>query len=196
MKRLLLLAALFSGPAFAQAYLPPPPPGYSYVIPYSGIPTFASVVTSVLTAAGDLACISGSDSRNVRVTKVGISATANQSNVVTASLIKRSSANAGGNPVMSVPYDSSIGQATAAVMDYDTVTTPGIAVGTVRSAKLPVGTTGNLATVGLALFVFEPAPLLLRGPSEFLCANVSAIGIGASALVEFEHQETRLTQGY
>jgi hypothetical protein len=187
------IAAFFAASvvAFAQHYPPPPAPGYQYSIPYGGFPAYAGVATSALQTAGDAYCIQGSSNKNIRITKIGISAVATAAIVVQASVILRSTADTGaGNAITAVTYDTTNPAATAVIKSYDTAPTPGTAIGTVRGVKLAVGTPGNTITIGSTLFQFTPSPLLLRGTSQFACVNFSAVGAGASIVVESEHQET------
>jgi hypothetical protein len=184
-----LLPLLLFAPVHAQHYPTPPAPGYVYTIPYHGYPTYAGAGTSAATASGDVYCIQGSDNVVVAVSKIGVSATASSSGAVNAEIILRSSPDVGAsNPVILAPYDRNFPVPNAIAVSYDSVPVPGTSIGTVRAAKLAVGTTGNATTIGDVLFRFD-SPLLLRGPNEFACLNVSGVGTGASILFEHEHTE-------
>jgi hypothetical protein len=201
MKKALLSSVFILCSSFVMAqqgtlqYPPPPAPGYVYTVPYAGTPTYAGVGVSAATAAGDIYCVGGSATRNIRITKIGISATAASAVAVTVSIILRSTADVGsGTAIVIGAYDQTHAAATAVAKSYDTVPAVGAAIATVRSAKVAVGTTGNSNNIGEMLFEFTPAPLLLRGVSQYACINVSAVGTGASILVFHEHVET--TVGY
>jgi hypothetical protein len=194
---LLLSPLLIASSALAQSttpyYPPPPAPGYVYALPYGGYPTYAAAGVSALAAAGDVYCVQGSDTQNVQITKIGISALATAANTVGVSVIVRSSANIGGSPnnVAIESYDQNKPAATATATSYDTAGVVGTAIATVRNANVVVGAKGSSNTaIGEILFRFEPSPLLLRGSSQFACINVGAIGGGASTSVFHEHIET------
>lgn len=146
------------------------------------------------TGAGDIYCITGSASKTVKVRAIRISAIANAASAADVIVIKRSSAESGGTPVVltPVPHDSANPAATAAVTAYSTSPTPGSAVGGVRGVKLAVGTTGNTNTIGDETFNFAQywaQPIVLRGTSESLCVNITALGTGASIDIGSEHTE-------
>jgi hypothetical protein len=194
MRKALLALLLLAGPAGAQQFPPSPGPGYSFVIPYGGYPTYVAVGTSALATAGDVFCIRGSATRNVRIHKIGVSATATSAAVATVSIVLRSTANTGtSTPITLVALDQVNPAATAVAVSYDTAPTLGTTIGSVRAAKLAVGTTGNSNTVGFYLFVFEPSPILLRGVLQSACVNLTAVGAGASIVIETEHQETTVS---
>ena len=205
--RIALAAALLFGalnaandnPVLAQSYPPPPAPGYSYNIPYLGYPTYAAVANSTLAVAGDAYCIQGSATRDVRVVKIGISGTSTATNVtiITVNVILRSGPNTGpGTPVQVTPNDSISPAATAQVMSYNVAPTPGPAIGTIRAVNLMLGSQGNTTNVGAQLFQFTQQPLILRGPAQFACVNISAAGAGASLVIESEHVEVSPTQAH
>jgi hypothetical protein len=195
-----LLGSAFAGlssSAFGQAvtpyYPPPPAPGYVYTLPYGGYPAYAGAGSSVLTVAGDIYCVGGSDTQNVEITKIGLSSVATGATTVNVSVVVRSSANVGGSPntVTIGGYDQNKPAATAVAKSYDAVGALGTSIATVRSANIAVGAKGgNNAGIGELLFRFEPSPLLLRGSSQFACINVGAIGAGATTSVFHEHIET------
>jgi hypothetical protein len=190
----LLLSSSALAQSFTPSYPPPPAPGYVYTLPYGGYPTYAAAATSAATAAGDIYCVQGSNTQNVQITKIGISAIATAATAVTVSIIVRSSAATGGtaSAVSIESYDQNKPPATATATEYDAIPTPGTQIAVVRSANVAAGTRGGANEIGNILFRFEPSPLILRGTSQFACINVSAVGNGAQINVFHEHVETTI----
>ena len=189
--------ALWPSALAAQQYQPPPAPGYVYALPYAGVPTYAGVGVSTLSVAGDVYCVSGSASKNIWITKIGLSATASASSAVTAQVVVRNAADTGAGNVVNVEtYDQNNPAPTVVATSYDVAPAinSGASTGPVRIAKVAVGSTGNTTNIGDVVFVFSPSPLVLRGESQFACINVGAVGSGASIAVFHEHIET--TIGY
>ena len=93
-------------------------------------------------------------------------------------LTRRSTADSGGTPssVTIVPNDTTNSASVATVTAYATAPTPGTAVGTVRSQRVPVGSVTTLVGGGVGLFqtaVPSGQPMVLRGASETLCVGVT-----------------------
>ena len=142
-------------------------------------PTYSSSVISLAAAnnATDIFSITGSASKTVRVTRIGICATQTTAGYVTLQLAKRSSVNSTGTAITAVPHDSSSSSATALVQSY--TANPGslgALVGYVRSLKLFAPTT-TTAGVNTEEFDFGNTPsqaIVLRGASQVLAINLNA----------------------
>jgi hypothetical protein len=124
------------------------------------------------------------------------SATATAAIVVDVNAVLRSSAAAGGtpsNPTI-VANDSNNSASTALITAYATAPTPGTAVGTIGSEKTLVSAPSSSNYIGVVRFLFGESqgsiqPLVLRGASQFLCLNTSALGAGASIDISSIHTE-------
>jgi hypothetical protein len=206
MRYALLVLLALTTPAFAQTAVLPhfrdtdlSAPEISPTAPFpmtgnTNIPTYSGGAQIANTGAGDILCIRGSATKTVRVKAVRISAIASAAIAVDVLLYRRSSAASGGTAVAAAltPSDSLNAAATATLTTYTVSPTPGTTVGVVRAAKLAVGTTGNSNTIGDEIFHFTgywDQPQVLRGTSQFLCVNVSALGTGASINVGTELTE-------
>lgn len=136
-------------------------------------------------AATDLACITGSATKTIRLQYVRVSGSAGTLINVPITLLKRASADTGGTPATStalpVPYslDSSNAAASATTIAYTanpTVvdTTPGI----LDNDIVALVTTGTASTNGAIVFDysarnFMQAPVL-RGIAQQVCVNLNA----------------------
>ena len=168
---------------------PLPVTGQSNIASYG-----AAVVGLANAAAGDIYCITGSATKTVRIKGIRVSAVATAAIVGDVSVVLRSAANTGGTssaPTV-VKHDQNNPAATATVAAYTVSPTPGAAIGTLRSRKMSVSTSGNNATSSEALFQFSvywDQPVVLRGTTQLACVVVSAFGAGASFDVDHEHTE-------
>lgn len=126
-------------------------------------------------AAQDIFWITGSATKTVRVTKIGISATQTTLSTVPTFLIKRSTANSGGTPTTqtNVPNDSSFAAATVSVISNTGSVTTGTPVGTIKSIKMKVGTTTSSYATDQLIYVFDQ-PITLRGTAQLLAVNLGA----------------------
>lgn len=169
--------------------------GPAVVTGNTNVPTYASAAIGIAnTGAGDIYCIAGSATKVVKIKGIRVSATATSTIVIDANVVLRSALDTGGTStaITVVPQDTSNPAATATVTSYSVSPTPGAAIGTLRSQKLAVGTAGNSANAGLALYQFSvywDQPLILRGAAQNACINVSAAGTGATFDVDHEHTE-------
>lgn len=159
--------------------------------------TYAGAATGVaLTTPGDVYCVVGSATKIVRVKGIRVSATATAGAVIDGQLFLRSTLDTGGTPasVPIVAQDSNFPAATATATSYSggTAPTPGTSIGLIRSQKIPVGTQGNSANAGVALYQFSvywDAAVTLRGTAQSLCVNMTGLAAGASIDVDHEHTE-------
>lgn len=136
-------------------------------------------------SATDIACITGSATRVVRLQRVVVSGTAGTLITLPVILTKHSAANTGGTAATStalpVPYalDSQNAAASATTTAYTanptiTDSTPGI----ISAATLSLNTTAALVGQGGVIFdwidrTFVQAPIL-RGVAQQLCVNLAA----------------------
>lgn len=157
--------------------------------------TYGSAVTGLAnTGAGDVYCIRGSATKLVKIKGIRVSATATASAVIDATIVLRSAAGTGGTSTSPgiIPHDSTNPASTSLVTAYSVSPTPGTAIGTIRTQKISVGTAGNTAFAGLALYQFTTywdQPLILRGTTQYACVNFTAAGAGASINIDHEHTE-------
>jgi hypothetical protein len=191
---LLVAVAMAPGAALAQSGSPTDP---LTVTGITALPTYgAGVSTIALTGAGDLACIEGSATSVVRVKGFQISAIASSAIVVDLAVVLRSSLDTGGTPTAPtpVPFDPANPPATAVFRVFSTAPTPGTLVGTIRTAKLAVGTQGQATgAIGDARFSFFNRfgqAIMLRDASHAACVTVTAAGNGASYDFDAEWTET------
>lgn len=160
----------------------------------SNIPTYSAAATFNNSAAGDLYCVAGSATKVVKIKGVRVSAVATSAIVVDVSLILRSSASTGGGAasVALVAMDQLNAAATGSVTRFTSAPTPGTAIGAIRSRKIAASTQGNSATTSEGLFQFSvywDQPVTLRGTSQFLCVNTTAVGGGGSWDIDHEQTE-------
>lgn len=128
----------------------------------------------------DIFTITGSNSKTVRILRIGFSATQTTAGTVNVLLIKRFSANAGGTSAAatSVPHDSTDSAATATVLNYTAnPTSLGTSVGTVRAVRAFIPTTGTAAASQYYEFdVGDRAEkaIILRGNTQVLSVNLNS----------------------
>ena len=148
-----------------------------------GVQTYGASIAgfSFANNGTDIFTISGSANKTIRIKHISVDGTQTTGAVRTVLLIKRSSANTGGNSTVlsAVPYDSLNSTATATVRYYTTnPTTLGTTVGQFHNEKLVIG--GTNATDSDAL-VFETQDtygmqdITLRGANELLAINMNAV---------------------
>lgn len=135
----------------------------------------------------DLYCIFGSNTKTVYITGMGMQVQTTAAALQTIDVIKRSTANTGGNPttLTAISYDSTNAAATAAVTSYASAPSLGTAVATVetrivQSATLTATPAQISFTNGVNSSVNASAgdqitavtqPFTLRGTGESLCFN-------------------------
>lgn len=183
------LALMTAAPALAQVP--------SYASPVLQRPTYAAGASFTFpqTGAGDAACLVGSATKTIRLTKVRVSGTDTTAQSAVMNLVKRTVASTGGTATQPSigSYDSVNGAATAVMNAYTIVNTPGAGV-TINSGLV------NLLAATTATSVLEQtyAPqnfldqqLTLRGVAQSFCVNFpNALSTAAAALnVTFEWTE-------
>jgi hypothetical protein len=190
------VVAILAALALTTGALAQTPTNPSVVSGITGIPTYGAGVPAVaLTGAGDLACVEGSATKVVRVLGFQISAIASTAIVVDLNLIMRSTLDTGGTPIVVTPValDPANAVATAAFRAFSAAPTAGTTIGTLRTAKLAVGTAGQATgIIGDARFGFYGRygqAVMLRDAVHAICINVSATGTGASYDIDAEWTE-------
>lgn len=143
-----------------------------------------SAATGAFVAANlatDIAVITGSASKTVRVFGVRITGTQTTGGIVNVFLIKRSADNTGGTSaaITPVPHDSSNAAATAVVRSYTANPTGlGTAVGNVRIEKVDLGAVTALGETLEWLFDLRGAqPIVLRGAAQILAVNLNGVTV-------------------
>jgi len=214
MKRLLLsLALLLSGVVGAAAQTPcggvnfVPAPGVSCLLEPTA-PSFAATGIGIVPAstATDVACITGSATKVVRIQTIRVSGTAGTQIIVPVVITKHASVNTGGTPAtgtaLPVPYalDSSNAAATATTTAWTANPTiadssPGIIdIGDLILSKTD-GTNGAVAPYTLFEYNernFMQAPLL-RSAAQQICVNLNSTS-PSSGLVNVSFKWTELAQ--
>ena len=217
MRRLLLTALVWAALcASATAQAPCLGIGGVNTVPVVGIsciqdsiiPTYSATSIGLApgTAPTDIACLTGSATRTVRVKQVRVSGTAGTAINIVAVLTKHATADTLGTPATStalpVPYsnDSGFPAATATTTAYTANPTINDAAPGLISAQtvfLPA-----TATAGAALptiFYWDdggPAmsPPVLRGVAQQLCVNLNGVTAPSSGLMTIAFQWTEQTQ--
>ena len=155
-------------------------------------PTYAGVVTNLSRSAdGDVYCVQGSASRDIRIRAIKISGVGNTSGTDTVQVIMRSAANIpAGTPVAITAYDQNSAAPTAQAFSYAAPpATTGAAIGVLRGDKLLIGNSNGSAQFAPIRLEFQNQPLILHGTSQFACVNITGIGFSTSYIVEHEHTE-------
>lgn len=142
----------------------------------------------------DVVEILGAANRLVEITKIiigGVQTTAGQ---MLVDLIKRSAANTTGTSTNAtkVPHDATDAAASATIKKY-TVNPGGLgaAVGSVRSARLPIGKATDLIAPSEINFAERGKPVTLNAATESLCLNLGGVTLTGGTLdVSIEWTET------
>lgn len=178
---------------------------YGQSLPVQGIATYISesaAASSGYATPQDLACITGSATKIVKVTAVNVKAGATAATAANYFLIKRSTADTGGAPASQpkIPYDSNDPAASAVVNIYTSLPALGTNIGMVRNTSylLPALSPGPVLSMQLLTRDYLPSDpvgqqkkVILRGVAEYLCINFvgAALPAGYSAVYTFEWTE-------
>ena len=198
MKRFLLACAVLAFlPGLALAQVPCVGVGGVNTVPQVGVAcsqepavnsyAATAVGLGVASSPTDIACITGSATRIVRIQQVKVSGTITTQLVVPAFLVKRASANTGGTPATStalpVPYaldsnDATVTATTTAWTANPTIvdTSPGYIDSAVLVLSKADGTngSGNTGVVwDYQLHQYMEAPTL-RSAAQQICVNLNA----------------------
>lgn len=159
------------------------------------IPTYSAAVTDLANVAdSDIYCVTGSDTKLVKVTGFCVSVEATSAIIADLTIVLRSEANSGGG-LASVPVvkmDQLNPDATATVQSFTSAPTLGAAVGVVRSIKMHLDGTGSAGRSCQGTLYFPRnwgQPITLRGSSQSVCVHSSAVGAGGNWNVTHEHTE-------
>lgn len=192
-----MVTALAMGFALAQVTtLPPSTIQPNITTGFSQIPTYAASVTSLVNVSdSDIICVTGSDTKLIRVHGFCASARSDADTVVNISVVLRSSLNTGGG-LASVPIvkmDPLNDTATAVVQSFTSAPTYGTALGSIRSKKIGLSAKGSQTSVCEGAFTFPMnwgQPIVLRSATDAACFHASAAGAGGSwsATVEFTEE--------
>lgn len=208
MNRILLsLVALVALATTAQAQVPCVGVGGVNTVPQVGIscqqefsiPTYhaTGVAIAIGTAPTDVACITGSATKVIRLKKVRLSGTAGTAININTFLTKHTIANTGGTPATGTalptasPNDSTFAAASATLQAYTANPTVDASAIVVNGATLflPVTTTaGNStgvifdwSTGGIAI-----SPPVLRGIAQQYCVNFNGVTAPSSGVLNVE----------
>jgi hypothetical protein len=216
MKRLLLglALALWALPALAQA--PCIGVGGVNTVPQVGlscqtdflVPTYAAVSVALTPGAAptDIACLTGSATRVVRLKQVRVSGTAGTAININTYLIKHIAADTGGTlatgTALPVPYafDSNFPAATATTQAWTANPTINDAnPGEVSAQTVFLPVTSTAGAPGPAIFYWDdggPAmsPPVLRGIAQQLCINLNGVTAPSTGLMTITFQWTEQTQ--
>lgn len=166
------------------------------------VPTYVATGIGIVPAAAptDVACITGSATKQIRVHRVEIGGTAGTAINIVAALHKHVSANTGGTAAtllaLPVPYkiDSAFAAPSATTTAYTanpTIAdaTPGVVAA--RTVFLPA--TGTAVRGNSEVFDFTgqgASPPVLRGIAQQLCVNLGAVTTPSSGLMAVSFQWT------
>ncbi len=157
----------------------------------------AAVFASAATAT-DLATITGSATKTIRVLRIRLTGVQTTASEVNMFVLKRSTANTGGTSttLTNTPLDSANSAATATCRQYTANPTTGTLVGNIDSFKMDVPPTAvgaNATTVSPLELNFGDLPgqaLILRGTGEVVSLNLNGVTVsGGSFLIMFEWTE-------
>lgn len=158
-------------------------------------PTYSAALNvTVAAAATDIAVISGSASKTVKVNKVIITGVQTTGGLNDIQLVKRSTADTGGTSTAAtaVPHDSADAAATASVLAYTVNPAAlGTSVGNIRRGYLPVGgATSIVNPVVVFDFGAKGKEIYLRGIAQQLAVNLNGATLTGGAFdIDFEWTE-------
>ena len=144
--------------------------------------SYSAAITGLAAAATptDVFTLTGSATKIIRVTRMGISGTQTTSAVRDVQVIKRSTANTGGtsSAITAIKHDSNDAATTGTVLAYTANPTLGTTVGVIRTIKMDVEATNLVGASDHFELTFGNGPskgLVLRGTSEVLAINLNAV---------------------
>lgn len=206
MKKLLLALGLWLGMvASATAQIPCPGVGGVNTVPQlgvscaqePGVATFAAAGYGIVPAASatDIACITGSASRVVRVQSIRVSGTAGTLVTLPVLLTKHTVANTGGTAALTtaLPVPVSLDTTAATTASATATTTAYTANPTIDSTAVTIdamvasfNVTSALVNGSQAFFDFKERNFMsaptLRGIAQQLCVNLGAISVSSGLL--------------
>lgn len=172
------------------------------------VPTYfaTSIGLAPGTAPTDIACLTGSATRTIRVKQVRVSGVAGTLINVSVVLTKHASANTGGTAATTtalpvpLPMDSTFAAASATTTAYTAnPTINDAAPGIISANTITLPTTSTTAGTGSALFYWDdggPAlsPPVLRGVAQQVCVNLNGVTAPSSGLMTVSFLWTEQTQ--
>lgn len=161
----------------------------------SQVPTYSGAVVSLAnTGASDIYCVTGSDTKLVKVTGFSISPHADNAGIVAVTVVIRSTLNTGGG-LASVPIvkmDQLNPAPTAVANSFTSAPTYGTEIGTIRSVIIRLEGTGATGRAGIEPTQFPwtwGQPITLRGSTQAACIHSESIGIGGHWEISHDHTE-------
>lgn len=149
------------------------------------VPSYVATIDAHnYSSAGDVMCVSGSNTKVVRLKVLRVSAIASQAVAANILLSIRSAADTGGTPtsVAVMPLDPNNPLSVATVTKFSgQAPTPGNLIGIAATQRLAVAAVGAPIGGAPAQFVFglpSGQVVTLRGPGNQACLNVSATSGG------------------
>lgn len=187
---------VLGGAVVAQVTTQPPSTIQPTVITgLSQVPTYSGAVVSLANTGGsDIYCVTGSDTKLVKITGFSVSPHADGSGIVAVTVVLRSTLNTGGG-LASVPIvkmDQLNPAPTAVVNSFTSAPTYGTAIGTIRSIIISMEGTGATGRAGIAPTEFPftwGQPIVLRGSTQEACIHSESIGAGGHWEINHDHTE-------
>ncbi len=158
---------------------------YADTDPVRQSPTYAAsgAAFTPATPLTDVCNIAGSATRTVRVTRVELSSTQSTAGINNFHLVKRSTANVGGTPILlsKVPFDSGSQSASASTVRYATAPTIGTSTGNIKTMHLlaPAPASVTSPSYGIWDYVADGGgvPITLRGIAESIGVNFNGLAL-------------------
>lgn len=191
---LLLLGYISSAPAQPVNVVPQVGLTWGYAPKATYSAAFVGLVPAA--SATDVACIAGSASKTITLTKVELSGTAGTLVTLPVSLVRRAAADSGGtsagttaNPANTITkHNAGNSAATATLIAYTANPTINDSAGTrfaTKSLTLPTTTAGTVYVP--AVFDFGQAQslqqgIVLRGAAQQVCINLNGVSVSSGVL--------------
>ena len=142
---------------------------------------FSAAIANLVAAASatDVFCLQGSATRRVTVRGLSVSGTAQTTTDSDFFLIKRSTPNTGGTPLIITPVSHGPGTATAVATAYTANPTLGVGVGTFLTWHVPF--LGGNTVILPFVYLLNPG-IVLNGVNEWLCMNLNGQTINNSQI--------------
>lgn len=137
----------------------------------------SSLGLAVAASPTDVFTLTGSATKTIRITSIGITATKTTGGVADIVLLKRSTANTGGtsSTLTAVSHDSTNAAATAVARSYTVNPTTGTLVGNILTKKYFLSTATTLPSDLIVNFGDLEQPIILRGVAEVFSLNLNAV---------------------
>lgn len=147
----------------------------------------AAIISSTLgTLATDFFTITGSATKLIRVTEISVAFTGGGT-IVSAQLLKRSTANSGGTSSLltATPHDTNDTASTATVRVYTANPTVGTLVGVMRADKTDSPLLSSTTNPNGIVYTFGTRPsraVVLRGINQVLAFNLNGVTLSGGAV--------------